>query len=74
MSAGEAGADYLLFGEPRPDGTIPALESVIERATWWAEIFETPCVAYAPDARGHSGACRDPSGIHRARRRGVVAS
>lgn len=49
MSAGEAGADYLLFGEPRPDGTIPALESVIERATWWAEIFETPCVAYAPD-------------------------
>jgi thiamine-phosphate pyrophosphorylase len=49
MSAGEAGADYLLFGEPRPDGSIPALESVIERATWWAEIFETPCVAYAAD-------------------------
>jgi thiamine-phosphate pyrophosphorylase len=21
---------------------------VIERAGWWAEIFETPCVVYAP--------------------------
>jgi len=48
MSLGEAGADYLLFGEPRPDGSLPALESVVERASWWAEIFETPCVAYAP--------------------------
>ena len=25
MAAGEAGADYLLFGEPRPDGSAPAL-------------------------------------------------
>jgi thiamine-phosphate pyrophosphorylase len=48
MSAGEAGADYLMFGEPRPDGSLPALEGVAERAAWWAEIFETPCVAYAP--------------------------
>ena len=48
MSLGEAGADYLLFGEPRPDGSLPSLESVVERAAWWAEIFETPCVAYAP--------------------------
>lgn len=48
MSLGEAGADYLLFGEPRPDGSLPSLESVVERASWWAEIFETPCVAYAP--------------------------
>ena len=47
MEAGEAGVDYVLFGEPRPDGTIPPLEAVIERAAWWAEIFETPCVAYA---------------------------
>lgn len=49
MAAGEAGADYLLFGEPRADGSVPALDSVIERAAWWAEIFETPCVAYAAD-------------------------
>lgn len=48
MTLGEAGVDYLLFGEPRADGSLPALETVIERASWWAEIFETPCVAYAP--------------------------
>ncbi|HEX8164865.1 MAG TPA: thiamine phosphate synthase [Beijerinckiaceae bacterium] len=48
MTAGEAGADYLLFGEPRPDGSVPPLDTVAERAAWWAEIFETPCVAFAP--------------------------
>jgi thiamine-phosphate pyrophosphorylase len=48
MTLGEAGVDYLLFGEPRPDGSLPSFESVVERAAWWAEIFETPCVAYAP--------------------------
>jgi thiamine-phosphate pyrophosphorylase len=52
MSAGEAGADYLLFGEPRPDESVPTLESVVERATWWAEIFETPCVVYASSLEG----------------------
>ncbi|CAH1671163.1 Thiamin-phosphate pyrophosphorylase [Hyphomicrobiales bacterium] len=50
MDAGEAGVDYVLFGEPRPDGSMPPLAAVVERAGWWAEIFETPCVAYAPDA------------------------
>lgn len=49
MDMGEAGVDYVLFGEPRPDGSVPPLAAVIERAGWWAEIFETPCVAYAPD-------------------------
>ncbi len=48
MRAGEAGADYLLFGEPKSDGFVPDLTETIERAAWWAEIFETPCVAYAP--------------------------
>jgi thiamine-phosphate pyrophosphorylase len=48
MTAGEAGADYVMFGEPRPDGTLPPLEAVLERASWWAEIFATPCVAHAP--------------------------
>lgn len=48
MSFGEAGADYLLFGEPRPDGSLPSLPAVLERASWWAEIFETPCVVFAP--------------------------
>ncbi|KRE16914.1 hypothetical protein ASE63_14475 [Bosea sp. Root381] len=50
MDIGETGVDYVLFGEPRPDGSLPPLPAVIERASWWAEIFETPCVAYAPDA------------------------
>ncbi|MDX3806865.1 thiamine phosphate synthase [Bosea thiooxidans] len=50
MDVGEAGVDYVMFGEPRPDGSMPPLPAVIERAGWWAEIFETPCVAYAPDA------------------------
>jgi thiamine-phosphate pyrophosphorylase len=48
MEAGEAGVDYLLFGEPGPDGGVPPLDAVVERAGWWAEIFQTPCVAYAP--------------------------
>ena len=48
MSIGEAGADYLLFGEPRNDGSVPPLDIIIERAAWWAEIFEMPCIAYAP--------------------------
>ncbi|AMJ61250.1 thiamine phosphate synthase [Bosea sp. PAMC 26642] len=50
MDVGEAGVDYVMFGEPRADGSMPPLAAVIERAGWWAEIFETPCVAYAPDA------------------------
>ncbi|SIQ64431.1 MULTISPECIES: thiamine phosphate synthase [unclassified Bosea (in: a-proteobacteria)] len=50
MDVGEAGVDYVMFGEPRADGSIPPLSAVVERAGWWAEIFETPCVAYAPDA------------------------
>lgn len=50
MDIGEAGVDYVMFGDPRPDGSLPPLAAVIERAGWWAEIFETPCVAYAPDA------------------------
>ena len=47
MAAGEAGADYVMFGEPRRDGFTPPLAETIERVAWWAEIFQTPCVAYA---------------------------
>lgn len=50
MDMGEAGVDYVMFGEPRPDGSLPPLPAVVERASWWAEIFETPCIAYCPDA------------------------
>ncbi len=44
MSAGEAGADYVMFGEP---GATLSSEALRERVGWWSEIFETPCVAYA---------------------------
>lgn len=44
MRAGEAGVDYLLFGD---EGDAEPFEQVLERAAWWAEIFETPCVALA---------------------------
>jgi thiamine-phosphate pyrophosphorylase len=47
MSAGESGVDYLMFGEPRADGSLPTTDFVVERASWWAEIFETPCIAFA---------------------------
>ena len=58
MSAGEAEVDYVMFGEPRPDGYVPPLDQVVERAEWWAEIFEPPCVAYATDL----GAVRELAG------------
>jgi thiamine-phosphate pyrophosphorylase len=29
------------------DNTRPSLEALIERVSWWADVFEIPCVAYA---------------------------
>jgi thiamine-phosphate pyrophosphorylase len=47
MSAAEGGADYVMFGEPDENGERPSFEAVLERVSWWAEVFEAPCVAYA---------------------------
>ncbi len=47
MLAAEAGADYVMFGEPDADGARPAFAAIEERVAWWAEVFESPCVAYA---------------------------
>ncbi len=47
MLAGEAGADYVLFGEPDRGGHRPSFEAVLDRVAWWAELFEAPCVGYA---------------------------
>ncbi|MCC6886989.1 MAG: thiamine phosphate synthase [Hyphomicrobiales bacterium] len=47
MVAAEAGADYVMFGEPGADGRRPPRDAVAERVAWWAEVFEVPCVAYA---------------------------
>jgi thiamine-phosphate pyrophosphorylase len=40
MRAGEAGADYVMFSDLDR-------EALIERVAWWAELFNTPCVARA---------------------------
>ena len=46
MAAGEAGADYVMFGGP---GGPEPHEAIVERVAWWAEIFDVPCVGYAHD-------------------------
>lgn len=47
MSAGEMGADYVLFGEPDARGERPAASAIAERLDWWAELFEPPCIGFA---------------------------
>jgi thiamine-phosphate pyrophosphorylase len=47
MTAAEAGADYVLFGEPDARGQRPSAEAIAERLQWWAELFEPPCVGFA---------------------------
>lgn len=45
MEAGESGADYVLFGSlaPAPGDFAGTLDLV----SWWAELFEVPCVGVA---------------------------
>jgi thiamine-phosphate pyrophosphorylase len=46
MEAAEAGADYVAFGAFFPTRTnAPKAKAEIELLSWWAEIFEIPCVA-----------------------------
>lgn len=47
MSAGEMGADYVLFGEPDAKDQRPSSQAIAERLDWWAELFEPPCVGFA---------------------------
>ncbi|ARP98371.1 thiamine phosphate synthase [Pseudorhodoplanes sinuspersici] len=47
MIAAEGGADYVMFGEPNGADERPVLQAIAERVSWWAEVFEAPCVAYA---------------------------
>jgi thiamine-phosphate pyrophosphorylase len=47
MLAAEAGADYVMFGEPDTTGRRPSFEVIAERVAWWAEVFEIPCVGFA---------------------------
>jgi thiamine-phosphate pyrophosphorylase len=47
MLAAEAGADYVMFGEPDGAGERPSLAAITDRLSWWAEVFEVPCVGFA---------------------------
>ena len=51
MLAAEAGADYVMFGEPDrqldPNGRRLSFEELQDRLTWWAELFQIPCIGYA---------------------------
>ncbi len=47
MLAGEAGADYVMFGEPGMPDQGFSFQTVQERIAWWAELFEIPCVGFA---------------------------
>ena len=46
MTAGELGADYILFGP----FSGPISEQQRELARWWAETMEVPCVLSDPEA------------------------
>ena len=49
MAAAEAGADYVMFGEPDRHGRRPSFDAIVERVAWWADVFEVPCVAFAAE-------------------------
>ena len=42
MLAGEAGADYVMFGEPDDGGLRPALAAIIDRVSWWRNCSRFP--------------------------------
>src|SRR5690606_37960414 len=47
MVAAESGVDFVMFGEPDASGKRPGFSALLERVSWWAEIFQLPCVAFA---------------------------
>jgi thiamine-phosphate pyrophosphorylase len=47
MTAGELGADYVLFGEPDEQGQRPSMAAISDRLQWWDELFELPSVGFA---------------------------
>ena len=49
MTAGELGADYVLFGEPDARGERPSLAAICDRLEWWDELFELPSVGFAAE-------------------------
>lgn len=47
MRAGEAGVDYVMFGDAGFSGPGPDHDAVVDAVQWWAEIFNVPCVGFA---------------------------
>lgn len=47
MTAAEGGCDYVMFGEIDAQGHRAPFDTILERVSWWAEVFEMPCVGYA---------------------------
>ena len=47
MEWAETGVDYLFFGKLDLDERENAHDKTLAGAAWWAELFETPCVAMA---------------------------
>ena len=47
MLAGEKGADYIWFGNRKETDELSSLTQRKDNVSWWAEIFEPPCVTYA---------------------------
>jgi thiamine-phosphate pyrophosphorylase len=47
MVAAEAGADYVMFGEPDRQDRRPPFDELQERLVWSAELLQLPCIGYA---------------------------
>ena len=47
MEWAETGVDYIFFGKLSLDEKERAHSKTLSGASWWAELFETPCVAMA---------------------------
>lgn len=47
MEWAETGVDYLFFGKLDLAEKDNAHDKTLRNASWWAELFETPCVAMA---------------------------
>jgi thiamine-phosphate pyrophosphorylase len=57
MAAGEAGADYLLFGLlDLPEDPGPHRKT-LDLGAWWADLFEPPCVLLAGTEEESIGVC-----------------
>lgn len=47
MLAAEKNADYVMFGEPNERGLRQPFDDILDRVSWWADVFQVPCVGFA---------------------------